>query len=151
MKSMKQINLILATFCVAMMMSCGKKESVTETLTEQQEQSIKLDEIELNNGQRWLVNDEMKPFIKASENLFVDYINSQDTNHKKLAQDLKTNADALLKSCTMEGKAHDELHKWLHPYLEKIKQLQTAEMADEVANAISEIKTSFGIYHQNFQ
>lgn len=148
---MKHLNLLSAVLCLSAIMSCGKKETVTEVLTEQNQQQIIINDIELENGQRWLVNDEMKPFIKASENLFVDYINSQDTNHKKLAQDLKTNADALIKSCTMEGKAHDELHKWLHPYLEKIKQLQTAEMADEVANAISEIKTSFGIYHQNFQ
>src|SRR5690554_4525770 len=129
---MKQYIFISAFFCL-MLMSCGKKERVADTLVEDQEQLLKLDEIELNNEQRWLVNDEMKPFIIASENLFVDYINSQDSNHKKLAQDLKVNADALIKSCTMEGKAHDELHKWLHPYLKRIKQLETAELEAEVA------------------
>src|SRR5690554_650383 len=148
---MKHINLLSAVLCLSEIMSCGKKETVTEVLTEQNEQQIIINDIELENGQRWQVNEEMKPHIKASEALFFDYINSQDNDHKKLAQDLKAHADALIKSCTMEGKAHDELHKWLHPYLQRVKELEEVEFDDQVTTKLSEIKATFEIYHQNFQ
>jgi hypothetical protein len=35
----------------------------------------------------------------------------------------------------MDGKSHDELHKWLHPHMALIESLQEAEN-DDAANKI---------------
>jgi len=51
----------------------------------------------------------------------------------------------------MTGKSHDELHKWLEPHqklIEMIKNLPEKEMAGKV---ITRLKSSYEIYHSNFQ
>lgn len=60
------------------------------------------------------MNDEMKPFVAKGEGLVTTYLQSSQTNYNKLAQKLKDQNNQLIKSCTMKGKSHDELHKWLH-------------------------------------
>ncbi|MBK8820487.1 MAG: hypothetical protein IPN49_15865 [Saprospiraceae bacterium] len=51
----------------------------------------------------------------------------------------------------MDGKSHDELHKWLHPHMALIESLQEAENDYAANKIISELKSSFEIYNQHFQ
>jgi hypothetical protein len=76
--------------------------------------------IELNNGEKWKVNAEMIPHILEGEEILAKYDN---TDYKTLAKQLKEKNSGLIKSCTIEGKSHDELHKWLHPHIELITTL----------------------------
>ena len=71
--------------------------------------------IELDNGERWIVNDEMKPFVSRGHLLVDDFIQNKSTDHKLLADQLMIQNDQLIQSCTMDGKGHEELHKWLLP------------------------------------
>src|SRR5690606_19644238 len=80
--------------------------------------------IELNNNEKWIVNEEMKPYVMKGEELVNSYIQDSRTDHKALAEQLKEQNNQLIKSCTMKGKSHDELHKWLHPHLEMVKELE---------------------------
>ena len=45
--------------------------------------------IELNNGEKWLVNEEMKPFVMKGEELVNSFIQNNHTDYKALAQQLK--------------------------------------------------------------
>lgn len=107
--------------------------------------------IELNNGARWLVNAEMKPFITESESILNTYISNGSADFKTLAKELADKNSGLIKSCTMDGKSHEELHKWLHPHMALIESLQEAENADIANKIISELKNSLEIYNQHFQ
>ncbi|MBK9563646.1 MAG: hypothetical protein IPO37_00105 [Saprospiraceae bacterium] len=107
--------------------------------------------IELNDGARWLVNAEMKPFITESESILNTYISNGSADFKTLAKELTDKNSGLIKSCTMDGKSHDELHKWLHPHMALIESLQDAESDDAANKIISELKSSFEIYNQHFQ
>ena len=76
--------------------------------------------IELNSGEKWNVNAEMKPFVIKGEELVSNFLKNNQSNYHELAGQLKEQNNHLIKSCTMEGKSHDELHKWLHPHLDLV-------------------------------
>src|SRR5690606_9551361 len=61
--------------------------------------------VELNLGERWLVNEEMKPFVSKGEELVNKYIQDGKSDPKMLADQLKDQNNQLIKSCTMEGKS----------------------------------------------
>ncbi len=107
--------------------------------------------IELNDGAKWAVNAEMKPFILESESKLNTYVANASTDYKTLAKELTDKNSGLIKSCTMDGKSHDELHKWLHPHMALIESLQDVDNADAADKIINELKSSFEIYNQHFQ
>lgn len=106
--------------------------------------------IELNNGEKWLVNEEMKPFVLKGEELVNEYIQANKTDYKELAVQLKNKNSQLIKSCTMDGKSHDELHKWLHPHLELVKELENETDTTKANEIVSKIQHSYQVYHQFF-
>lgn len=135
MKTITTVTLVLAT---AYLVSCNNSGGHSH------EQMV----IELNNGQKWLVNDEMSPYILAAEKVLNDY-NGDD--YETLADELESQNKKLIKSCTMDGKAHDELHKWLHPHMQLIESLGDAENIAQANNIIEQLKESFKTYHTYFQ
>ncbi|HRP91231.1 MAG TPA: hypothetical protein PKX92_14480 [Edaphocola sp.] len=106
--------------------------------------------IELNNGEKWLVNEEMKPFVMKGEELVNSYIQDNQTDYKALAQQLIEQNNQLIKSCTMNGKSHDELHKWLHPHLEIVNALEEEKDAAKANEIVLQLQKSYQDYHQYF-
>jgi hypothetical protein len=51
----------------------------------------------------------------------------------------------------MKGKAHDELHKWLLPYIDLAKELSEAKDETEASKRFENIKSSFITFNQYFQ
>ena len=121
----------------------------TENHTEHQHDESS-EAIELNNGEKWLVNEEMKPFVMKGEELVNAYIQNNHTDYKALAQQVKDQNSQLIKSCTMDGKSHDELHKWLHPHLEIVKTLENETDATKANEIVSQLQYSYQHYHQYF-
>ena len=118
--------------------------------TSEVENSAEAD-IALNNGEKWEVNEEMKPFITTSQTLLNEFIIAKSTEYDALAAQLKEKNSALIKSCTMQGQSHDELHKWLHPHMELIESLaNTSDVADRALIA-TQIQKSFETYSRYFQ
>jgi hypothetical protein len=151
------MNKIILTLTVGgfLLYGCGntsneKTKEHTETHQDYQhddEQST----IRLNNGEKWLVNEEMKPFILEAENILKEYISKKSTDYKALAEQLKKKNSGLIKSCTMKGESHDELHNWLHPHIDLIKALSEATSDEDAASIVSELENSFKTYHNYFQ
>ena len=106
--------------------------------------------IELNNGEKWVVNDEMKPFVLKGEELVNNYIQNGQSDYKTLAEQLKDQNSQLIKSCTMGGKSHDELHKWLHPHLKTVEELEKATDAASADKIVLKLQHSYQQYHQYF-
>lgn len=121
----------------------------TENHTEHQHDESS-EAIELNNGEKWLVNEEMKPFVLKGEELVNTYIQNNQTDYKVLAQKLKDQNSQLIKSCTMDGKSHDELHKWLHLHLNIVKTLENETDATKANEIVSQLQHSYQEYHKYF-
>ena len=113
--------------------------------------SSHVDSISLNDGHKWQVNAEMKPFLESGAQLVKDYISKESNAFKELAQDLKAQNDSLISSCTMKGESHEELHKWLHPHLELVKELSRASSVDEADEIVARLEGSYHTYQMFFE
>jgi glycine cleavage system protein P-like pyridoxal-binding family len=89
--------------------------------------------------------------LKKGKELLVDFIPTESQDYQELAENLKAQNSALIKSCTMKGESHDELHKWLHPHLELTNALAESESAEEAEEIVSELQQSFKIYQNYFE
>lgn len=146
---------ILVALSIFALISCknNSEETVTttETVTEHTETNPEAsDKIRLNNNEKWIVNEEMKPFVLNGEELLASYSKENKTDYKKLAADLKAENNKLIKSCTMDGASHDELHKWLHPHLDLVNRLAEIDNPEKAKALIAEITASYQMYHQYF-
>lgn len=129
-----------------------EKESVKEEVpveTETQEM-VESQTLELNNGEKWSVNPEMAPFIQSTQELVQNFKIDAKSNYKGLAAQLKKGNSKLVASCTMIGKGHDELHKWLVPHLELVDQLENSG-EEEAKEVVEKLKASFDLLNQYFQ
>ena len=108
-------------------------------------------DIELNNGEKWEVNDEMKPHIEKGNAILDEFISQNSEYYQKLAENLTTQNNQLIKSCTMKGESHDELHKWLHPHMKLVEELSSAKDFNNAKKIISKLESSFNTYHNYFQ
>lgn len=107
--------------------------------------------IELNNGEKWKVEPKMMVHIRKMEKDVASFKGSELVDYKQLSKELNTSLDLLTSGCTMTGKAHDELHKWLLPYIDLIAELDKAEKWERGALTLKEIKASFVEFNKYFQ
>ena len=124
-----------------------KEETVKQ---EDHKDDEKSETVELNNGAKWVVNEEMKPYVMKGEELLNNYAQTNQTDYKQLAADLKAENEKLIKSCTMNGKSHDELHKWLEPHLKLTKHLEKADDAANAKTLVTDLQSSYKSYHEYF-
>ena len=153
------MNKLILTFAVGSLLlySCGN--SSNEKLNNQTEvaqhndhhHDDKSEAIELNNGEKWQVNANMITHIRNMENDVVSYAKVEQKDYKSLSEKLQSNIDLLTSNCTMKGKAHDELHKWLLPYIDLVKEFSEAKDETEASKHFENIQISFTTFNQYFQ
>jgi hypothetical protein len=85
------------------------------------------------------------------ENDITSFANVEQKDYKSLSNKLQSNIDLLTSNCTMKGKAHDELHKWLLPYMDMVKELSNAKDETEATKQFVNIQSSFTTFNQYFQ
>lgn len=159
--------ILLALLGLAIVISCEKKqETVTdqndkmateqnasdEHATEDHEKSEDQDEsvkLQLNKGEKWEVNNEMKPFITETETLLSNY-KPENGDYTILATNLNATNEKLVKSCTMTGVPHENLHIWLAPHMKEIEKLQKADKREDANKIVEELKESMEKYHLYF-
>ena len=79
--------------------------------------------LQLNEGQKWKVDDNMMVHIAQMEQDIASL--DQPKDFEQLSENLNKNLGLLTSNCTMEGQAHDELHKWLLPYIDLVEAFAT--------------------------
>ncbi|MBK7231288.1 MAG: hypothetical protein IPH93_03195 [Saprospiraceae bacterium] len=132
----------------------SNKKSNEQTLTASHEEQHRDDEsesIELNNGEKWKVDANMITHIRNMENNVISFAKVEQKDYKSLSEKLQSNIDLLTSNCTMKGKAHDELHKWLLPYIDLVKELSETKNETEASKQFQNIQTSFTTFNQYFQ
>ena len=153
---MKKITILIPVISL-FLFSCGntsneKSKEQTETVTHQEHQhNAEIQTIELNNGEKWNVDANMITHIRNMENDVVSFAKVEQKDYKSLSEKLQSNIDLLTSNCTMKGKAHDELHKWLLPYIDLVKELSEAKDETEASKHFENIQISFTTFNQYFQ
>jgi hypothetical protein len=64
----------------------------------------------------------------------------ENRNYAALGQELSFQTDYIIKNCSMKGTDHDELHKVLHPILNRIKSIKNAASYEEADEHLKEIE-----------
>ena len=153
---MKKI-IILIPVISLFLFSCGntskeKPKEQTETVTHKEHHhNAEIQTIELNNGEKWKVDANMLTHIRNMENDVISFAKVEQKDYKSLSEKLQSNIDLLTSNCTMKGKAHDELHKWLLPYIDLVKELSEAKNETEATKQFENIQISFTTFNQYFQ
>lgn len=122
-----------------------------EAKHEEHQHDKESEELQLNGGQKWAANSEMMIFVRKMEGSVSALESAEEKDFKVLGADLQENVKALVSSCTMTGASHDELHKWLMPYMELVKKLNNAENDEESEKIFRKIQHSFGEFNQYFE
>ena len=148
---------ILIPVISLMFYSCGNtsnetsKEQTQTVAHEEHQHSHETQTIELNNGDKWKVDSNMITHIRNMENDVISIAKLEQKDYKSLAKKLQSNIDLLTSNCTMEGTAHDELHKWLLPYIDMVNQLSEIKNETEASKQFTNIQHSFTTFNQYFQ
>ncbi len=131
----------------------NNKPTIDTTIQEKQQETHNetSEVIELNNGNKWLINIEMKPFITEGQKLVAEFLKTNNTDYKSLAKNLIEQNNLLIKSCTITGKSHDELHKWLEPHLKLVEDLEATTDATKAKEIVSKIEQSYQSFGNFFE
>lgn len=152
----------LSLFGVSFIFSgCNSKTTVSENQTTTDTNSIETEHhehtesINLNNGAKWKVDEQMLGFIRSIETDVTNFSSSTGeknlANYNSLSEKITTNLDSLTSNCTMTGQAHDELHKWLLPFLDLNDYFSASTTVQEADSLYSEITISFIEFNRYFE
>lgn len=151
---MKQI-LFLIIAC-GILTGCGNPDNSERTKAESPAQKTHThtgeeETIELNNGEKWKVDANMMVHINSMETEVLAFNGTTLPEYKTLSASLQQNIELLTSNCTMEGKAHDELHKWLVPFIDLVDVFAGATNEEDAEDHYVHIKTSLTRFHKYFE
>ncbi|MBP6334529.1 MAG: hypothetical protein KA444_03580 [Bacteroidia bacterium] len=150
---------ILIVFALLTFSGCNlpskQDSSVLETDKPEAHEHSEVEPISLNNGDKWVVDSGMITYIREMEKVIHELIILKDKmpmeEYAKTAIILEENVENLTNNCTMTGQSHDELHKWLLPYIEITERFSAARNPEEALAVLPELKTSFELFNKYFQ
>lgn len=136
----------------AFIFSCGNPETKQEKKPQvSKEHKDAQHGIELNAGNKWKVDEQMMVYIRAMEKAVLDYTGDNAESFDTLAIFLQEQTNELTSNCTMEGKPHDELHKWLLPYMDLVASMQGAKQETERSEILLQLNASFSELNTYFE
>lgn len=163
---MKKAIILLSTSIISLI-GCNNSEkktdedineaNITEEINVQEEVIIEEEHqhteepIVLNDGKKWKVDENMLVFIRNMEAGINDFEDNSERDYPRLAKSIDENIVELTSNCTMKGQAHDELHKWLLPFIELSEKFDVATEIEEQEKIYEEFKSSFEVFNTYFE
>lgn len=139
--------LVLKTVIVVMMLlscySCKNDKSKTAISSE-----IKLEGLTLNNNEKWIANEETHIGMQRMDSILK---NNPFKDGKTLGEALSKETSYIIKSCDMEGEAHDQLHVVLVPILEEITEIKDIKSTSEVEKKVTTLQNLIQTYFNYFK
>jgi len=108
-------------------------------------------QIEVLNGEKWVVDKPMMKIIQDIEKEVMQFDGNSLEDYNKLSNKITKHLDVLTSSCTMTGQGHDELHKWLLPFLDISKEFAKSKTLKDAQENYQVIKHSFNLVDKNFK
>ncbi len=107
--------------------------------------------IELNNGSKWKADPEMFSHVEAMKKSVSTFSGQSVEDYHVLAAELGDHTQQFISSCTMKGKGHDELHKWLHPYMQQVQELEKTENPETAEKLVAQLNQSLLRFEEYFK
>lgn len=142
---------VLLWVIAALNLGCGTSRPAPDKTTQHASRQTG-PRLELNHGRKWVVDKPMMGHIRH----LAEAVRAQDqprsaTEHKALATLIQDDLGLLVTNCTMEGKAHDELHKWLMPFLGLSAEYARLTDATAQNQMLVEIERSLDLFDIYFE
>jgi len=106
------------------------------------------EKLSLNNGQKWLANEETHVGMTEIETL-VDQAGT--LTHEILVAKLEKQIQTIITKCSMKGESHDQLHKVLHPIITKVGALKEAATSEDQKAILENLKHLTKTYFTYFK
>ncbi len=107
--------------------------------------------LSLNEGKKWVLAKPMMVHIRNLEKEVQDFESTPGGDETVLARHIQENLGRFVTNCTMEGKAHEELHKWLMPLLGVSAEYAKATDPRVQQQKRQEIQESLEVFHSYFE
>lgn len=133
-------------FLILLLSSCSNNENTTAQILEKAPHDLVL-----NNDAKWVVVPDMMKTIQLFATSIVEFDGTTLEEHKVLSKQIEDNLNTLTSNCTMTGQAHDELHKWLLPFLDTSRAFAEATKLSEMENSVISLKNEIHIFQQYFE
>ena len=153
---MKKYLFILPLFLVTLL-SCSEHnhqctaETGEHSSAHHEEHATATGTIELDGNNKWKIVDNMMIHIDKMDQDVTNFKGSSYDEYQDLAALLLDNIHSLTSNCTMTGKAHDELHKWLLPFIDTVDKFAYSKNKEDAAKQFEEVKKSMSVFHQYFE
>lgn len=146
-------SVVAALPLLLLLSACGTSSDKSQETVQEENHHHHADEgaIELNNGEKWEADENTRSVVATMEAQISGFEKSEGTAPKTLADSLTRQMNLLISGCTMKGKGHDELHKWIMPLTDQVRQLSVANTEDETSRVLNQLKESFETFHQAFK
>jgi hypothetical protein len=138
--------------------SCGNTENDSDIEVTSDSTEVIVTEVEPNPHDLILVDD-VKGIIDEGMRVSIDSIEMRMEGfggtdlaaYEALSADLEHHTKSVISSCTMSGQAHDELHKWLLPFIDLRKKLNGITEVAEGEAIADELITELAIFNTYFE
>jgi hypothetical protein len=107
--------------------------------------------LELNQGKKWVVDKPMMAHLRNVEKAVQDSERTLTRNDAVLGAEIQEHLGRLVTNCTMKGKAHDELHKWLVPFVGLSGEYANTTDPQVQREKFQEIKNALVVFNEYFE
>lgn len=118
-------------------------------------QKVDEDQIVLNRGEKWEMSESLNTVVREMADDVTKFYRAKKTqmsDYHTLADTLDKGIQKLINKCELpDGEAHENLHKWLHPYMEEVVALKKVNNSEDARNKLEEIRQSFITYMTHFK
>ena len=128
------------------------KNSTTEQVTNSTKNNFTIEGLKLNNGEKWKANPETTEGIDKMIQLTSSFTSEPTIeDYQNLGLSLEEQKKYILNQCTMDGIAHDNLHKYLMPLIRRINGIKEVESTDKGIKILNYIKKHLAAYKDYFE
>lgn len=110
-----------------------------------EEVAVGIPEVTLNNGARWSANPETMQGIANMTKLAAAYDPSKD-DAKAFKAALEEEFGLIFERCTMTGEAHEQLHNYLLPIHQRLRDMDASKPED-----VEDLRTYLATYGNYFE
>lgn len=141
----------------SILLSCGNpsedqpSDSTKIVSTVEQVNTSETEAIQLNNGEKWKLEEELLNPIQEMEKEINSFAMAEKKDYKLFAARLQKTIELITSKCNREDKAHDTLHRWLVPFMDTVTELGASADESEAAKKFEELQTSFKTFNEYFQ
>lgn len=107
--------------------------------------------LSLDNGDKWLMDEHTRNKMTEMEGAFYSADHGNQASLNTLGMRMSQDVEELVAGCTMQGKAHEQLHVFLTDYIPTVQAMSSADTLESArANAIK-LKGQLDNYKKHFK